>query len=232
MSWLLEVRGVSKRFGGVQALDAVDLSISAGGITGLIGPNGSGKSTLFHVVSGVQRPDGGEVSFDGGRISGLAPHEISRRGLARTFQLTRLFGQMTVRENLAAVARGPAAHERAGELLRLVGLDPLGDEYAANLSYGQGKLLEFARALVNDPRLVLLDEPFAGVNPVMEQRLIAHVHELVGRGVTFLVTDHEMRIILALCGELYVLDHGVVIARGAPEEVRRNQAVIEAYFGR
>jgi branched-chain amino acid transport system ATP-binding protein len=232
MAWLLEVRGVSKRFGGVQALDGVDLAVRAGGITGLIGPNGSGKSTLFHVVSGVHRPDGGEVRFDGDRISGLAPHEINRRGLARTFQLTRLFGQMTVWENLAAVARGPAALERAGELLGLVGLDHLGDEYAANLSYGQGKLLEFARALVNDPRLVLLDEPFAGVNPVMEQRLIEHVRALAGRGVTFFVTDHEMRLILALCGDLYVLDHGVVIARGAPEEVRRNEAVIEAYFGR
>jgi branched-chain amino acid transport system ATP-binding protein len=232
---ILEVRGLTKRFGGVVAVDGVSLDVQRGSITGLIGPNGSGKTTLFQLISGVERPDAGEIRFKGELIAGRAPHAISRLGLARTFQITRLFGQLTAEENLIVASRAvtrQAAERRARELLELVGLSELAGEYAANLSYGQQKLLELVRALAPDPDLILLDEPFAGVNPAMEERLVAHLRALQAEGKTFFVTDHEMRLILALCERLIVLDHGEVIADGSPEEVRRDERVVEAYFGR
>ncbi|MGI8424885.1 MAG: ABC transporter ATP-binding protein [Chloroflexota bacterium] len=232
---LLEVRGVTKQFGGVTAVDEVSFGVRRGSVTGLIGPNGSGKTTLFQLISGVERPDGGRIAFGGREITRLAPHRISRLGLGRTFQITRLFGQMTAMENLMvaskAVVRGEA-ERRGHELLEFVGLSDLAGEYAANLSYGQQKLLEFVRVLVPDPELILLDEPFAGINPAMEERLVAHMRELQGQGKTFFITDHEMRLIMALCERLIVLDHGELIAEGTPAEVRADERVIEAYFGR
>jgi branched-chain amino acid transport system ATP-binding protein len=235
MTDILILEDVTKRFGGLTAVDGVSCAIRAGAITGLIGPNGSGKTTLFGLISGVLRPDAGRIWFKDRSIAGLPPHAVNRLGLGRTFQISRLFGQMTALENLLVGARGlvPAeAVARAQDLPSFVGLTGLAGEYAANLSYGQQKLLEFVRVLVPDPDLILLDEPFAGVNPAMEERLIARVRDLQALGKSFLVTDHEMRLIMALCERLLVLDHGVLIADGPPEAVRADERVVEAYFGR
>ena len=231
---ILEVEGVSKRFGGLQALNDVTLVVRPGQVTGVIGPNGSGKSTLFNVITGVARADRGRIRFHGTEIARLPPDRINRLGLGRTFQLTRLFGQMSAFENLVVVARGDraTAGARADELLDLVGLRHVRDEYAANLSYGQQKLVEFVRLMMGDPSLVLLDEPFAGVNPTMERRLLDQMNGWLAAGKTVLVTDHEMKIMMEICAEIVVLDHGEIIARGTPEEVRADPRVMEAYFGR
>jgi branched-chain amino acid transport system ATP-binding protein len=235
MTDILTLEDVTKRFGGLTAVDGVSCAIRAGAITGLIGPNGSGKTTLFGLISGVERPDAGRIRFKDRPIAGLAPHAVNRLGLGRTFQISRLFGQMTALENLLVGARGLSPAEavaRARDLLAFVGLTGLAGEYAANLSYGQQKLLEFVRVLVPDPDLILLDEPFAGVNPAMEERLIARIGDLLAGGKSVLITDHEMRLMMALCGRLLVLDHGVLIADGPPEAVRADERVVEAYFGR
>jgi ABC-type branched-subunit amino acid transport system ATPase component len=231
---LLSVDNVSKRFGGVQALSGVTLGVRERRIVGLIGPNGSGKTTLFNVISGTLRPSSGRVLLRGTDISRLPPHRISRLGMARTFQLTRLFGQMTALENMLVVGRGDAASNRARaeELLDLVQLRSVSDDYAANLSYGQQKLLEFARLLIVDPMLILLDEPFAGVNPTLAQRLRERLELLVDQGKTLLVTDHEMKAMMAICTEMFVLDYGQLIAHGTPQAIRSDPRVQEAYFGR
>ena len=231
---VLDVRGVSKRFGGIQAVNSASLAIREGIVTGVIGPNGSGKSTLFNLVTGLDHPDSGEIHFNGRDIAQLGPDRINRLGIGRTFQLTRLFGKMTVHENLIVVSRSGRreAGERAMELLGSLGLSGLWNEYAENLSYGQQKLVEFLRLSVSDPSLILLDEPFAGVNPVMEQKLLAQLHAWIAAGKTVLLTDHEMAIMMELCQEIFVLDQGEVIAHGAPEAVRADERVMEAYFGR
>lgn len=231
---VLEVRGVSRRFGGIQAVNNASLSIREGIVTGVIGPNGSGKSTMFNLVSGLDHPDSGEIVFNGKNVAHLGSDAINRLGMGRTFQLTRLFGKMTVVENLVVVARmgRREANARAMELLESLGLTSLWSEYAENLSYGQQKLIEFLRLSMSDPSLILLDEPFAGVNPVMEQKLLAQLHAWIDAGKTVLLTDHEMAIMMELCQEIYVLDHGEVIAHGTPDEVRANEQVMEAYFGR
>jgi branched-chain amino acid transport system ATP-binding protein len=231
---ILDVNHVSKRFGGIQAVNDATLAITSGIVTGVIGPNGSGKSTLFNLITGLNQPDSGEIRFQGRDIAGLEPDTINRLGMGRTFQLTRLFGKMTVLENLVVVAREPrrAAADRATALLASLGLSELRDEYAENLSYGQQKLVEFLRLSMSEPTLILLDEPFAGVNPVMEQRLLEQLHAWVAEGRTILLTDHEMAIMMELCQDIYVLDHGEVIAHGTPEQVRADERVMEAYFGR
>ncbi len=231
---ILDVNHVSKRFGGIQAVNDATLAITSGIVTGVIGPNGSGKSTLFNLITGLDQPDSGEIRFQGRDIAGLEPDTINRLGMGRTFQLTRLFGKMTVLENLVVVAREPrrAAADRATALLASLGLSELRDEYAENLSYGQQKLVEFLRLSMSEPTLILLDEPFAGVNPVMEQKLLEQLHAWVAEGRTILLTDHEMAIMMELCQDIYVLDHGEVIAHGTPEQVRADERVMEAYFGR
>lgn len=231
---ILTIDDVSVRFGGVQALDNATLAIWPGQITGVIGPNGSGKSTLFNTITGVTRADAGSIRFQGQDITRLPSNRINHLGIGRTFQLTRLFGRMTAFENLIVVARGDqaAARARAAELLDLVALRHVRDEYAANLSYGQQKLLEFVRLLMTNPTLVMLDEPFAGVNPTMERRLLEQMEDWLANGMTIVVTDHEMKIMMEICQEIYVLDYGEVIARGAPDEIRADPRVMEAYFGR
>ena len=233
-SVILDVRGVSKRFGGIQAVNDATLAIREGIVTGVIGPNGSGKSTLFNLITGLDHPDSGEIRFNGQNVSQLSPDTINRMGMGRTFQLTRLFGKMTVLENLVVVSRSGRgeARQRAMELLGMLGLGGLWSEYAENLSYGQQKLVEFLRLSMSDPSLILLDEPFAGVNPVMERKLLAQLHAWIEAGKTVLLTDHEMAIMMELCQEIFVLDHGEVIAHGAPEQVRADEHVMEAYFGR
>ncbi|HLU35352.1 MAG TPA: ABC transporter ATP-binding protein [Thermomicrobiales bacterium] len=230
---ILEVRNVSKRFGGIQAVNDASLGIERGKVTGVIGPNGSGKSTMFNLITGLETPDSGQIIYKGENIAGKAPHVINRMGMGRTFQLTRLFGTMTVLENLTVITTDSfqGAEELAEKLLANLGLTRLKNEYAANLSYGQQKLVEFLRLSMIESDLILLDEPFAGVNPVMEKKLLEQIDMWVKEGKTVLLTDHEMAIMMELCESIYVFDYGSVIAHGTPQEVRENPRVMEAYFG-
>jgi branched-chain amino acid transport system ATP-binding protein len=231
---ILVATDISVRFGGVQALNGANLTVRPGTITGVIGPNGSGKSTLFNICTGLARADSGQVVFNGHNITGLSSHQINRIGIGRTFQLVRLFDRMTTIENLVVVSRDDSdfARQRGEELLDLVSLSHLRDEYAGNLSYGQRKLVEFVRLMMTNPALVMLDEPFAGVNPTMEKRLLEQMESWQHEGRTIVVTDHEMKIMMDICEEIFVLDYGEVIAHGTPAEVRENERVMEAYFGR
>jgi ABC-type branched-subunit amino acid transport system ATPase component len=232
---LLEVSALSKSFGGNRVLDALSFSVDAGGIVGVVGPNGSGKTTLFNLIGGYLRHDRGRVSLAGGRISGLPPYRIARLGIGRTFQALRVFREMTVDENLlfpAVVKAIPDPHARAHELLEFVGLLAHRDALAGHLSVGQQRLLEFAMVLMARPRLIMLDEPIAGVNPVIVERLAEMIHALRQDGLTFLIVEHNVRFVNALCDRVVVLDHGCKIAEGTPLELRSNAAVIEAYLGK
>ncbi len=231
---ILEVSGVTKRFGGVTAVNRCSLSLARGKIYGLIGPNGSGKTTLFNCITGLERRDEGEVHFKGGRIDGLKPHQVARRGIGRTFQIIRVFPELTALENLLVVTQGPfeAARRRAEELLRFVTLDRLQNEYAGNLSYGQQKLLEFVRVLMTDPELILLDEPAAGVNPTLLNELLAAITGLRDQGKTILIVEHDMKVVMGLSETVFVLDYGEKIAEGPPGVIQADARVIEAYFGR
>jgi ABC-type branched-subunit amino acid transport system ATPase component len=233
---VLLVEGVSKSFGGVQAVGNCHMTVAERSITGLIGPNGSGKTTLFNVITGMAQANAGATYFRGRNILGLKPHQILRLGMSRTFQITRVFRKMTVMENLR-VASPPGkstADERARpeELLRLFNLWELRDSFAEDLSYGQQKLLEFARALMPEPVLVMLDEPFAGINRVMAQKLVDLIRQFQARGTTFFLIDHEMKLVMKICDWIYVMDFGEVIAQGKPDAVRNDPRVLEAYFGR
>ncbi len=231
---ILSLRDLHRDFGGVKALNGVSLDVTRGSITGLIGPNGSGKTTLFQVVSGVDREARGEVIFDGEPILGLEPYRIYRRGLARTFQLARVFPRLTMLENLlvAAPRRDRGAQSRALELLERVGLRDYAGVRGSALSYGQQKLLEFLRVLMSDPSLILLDEPAAGVNPALRETLWDMVRHLNALGTSFVIIEHNMDVIADLCSEVYVLCEGEVIARGRYEQIANDERVLEAYFGR
>lgn len=231
---VLSARAISRDFGGVHALRGVDLHVARGSITGLIGPNGSGKTTLFQVISGVDRGATGTISFDGESILGWRPSQIYRRGLARTFQLSRVFPELTVLENLvvAGSRHDRSVEERALGLLERVRLREYAKVRGKNLSYGQQKLVEFLRVLMSDPALILLDEPAAGVNPTLRQTLWDMVRNLNGLGTTFLVIEHNMEVIADLCSDVYVLSEGEIIAHGDFASVRKNEQVLEAYFGK
>jgi neutral amino acid transport system ATP-binding protein len=250
---ILEVEGVEKRFGGVRAVDGTSFGVERGSITALIGPNGAGKSSLFDVVSGFERADGGAIRLDGHSIYRLPAYAIARRGLVRTFQLTKTLSVMSVLDNmllaaprhpgerlggwfvrpLAARRREREARARALELLETFSLGALADEYAGTLSGGQRKLLELARALMLAPRLVLLDEPLAGVNPTLGRRLLEHIEDLRrSDGTTVLFVEHDMEVVMNHSDRVIVMAQGRVIADGPPQDVRRNDVVVEAYLGK
>lgn len=243
MTELLYTQGLSRRFGGIQAVQECNISVEAGSITGLIGPNGSGKTTLFNLITGVYPPDKGDAFFNEGRITNLPPSKICHQGLSRTFQITRLFWEMTVLENMIVPIRqvgfrsllGPDMFneevERAMGLLDRVGITHLKNEPARKLSFGQQKLLEFAAILMADPVMVLLDEPAGGVNPTMIRFIMNLIQELNQDGVTFLVVEHNMGVVMELCNHVIVMDQGTKLAEGTPDEIQSNPAVLDAYLG-
>ncbi len=249
---LLEVDGLDKAFGGVAAVSGATFAIAQGSITALIGPNGAGKTTVFNLISGFLRPDAGIIRFAGARIDGWRGDRVARAGLVRAFQAPRVLTRMSVLDNLllaarhhpgerlfaALLARGRVARRerevrrRAGELLDLLRLAPLAADYAGTLSGGQRKLLELGRALMVEPRMILLDEPMAGVAPVLGLQLLDHIRGIRDRGTTVLVIEHDMDVVMALSEQVIVMDEGRVIATGAPDAIQRDERVIEAYLGR
>jgi branched-chain amino acid transport system ATP-binding protein len=249
---MLEVRSLEKSFGGLRAVDSCSLEVKKGAITGLIGPNGAGKTTLFNLVTGFLRPDGGEILFKGERIDGLPPHEVFRRKICRTFQITREFGHMTVLENLMLVPENQRGEQilntwfrpglvkrqereirdKALAVLEFVELIDLKDEYAGILSGGQKKLLELAKTMMADPALILLDEPGAGVNRTLMRKLVANIRELCAeKGITFLIIEHDMDLVMSLCTPVIVMSEGQKLAEGTPDEIRSDKRVLEAYLG-
>ncbi|PSQ57799.1 ABC transporter ATP-binding protein [Halobacteriales archaeon SW_8_68_21] len=249
----LRVEGLVKRFGGVAAVDGTSFEVESGSLTGLIGPNGAGKSTTFNCITGVHEPTAGTVYFEGKDITGLRPNQIARKGLVRTFQIARELSEMTVLENLmlapqgqlgesairavtpgfrgAVVEEETALRERAWETLAFFEIDHLAHEHAGNLSGGQRKLLEMARVLMTDPEMVLLDEPLAGVNPTLEEKLLDRIHDLRADGYTFLLVEHDMDVIMDNCERVIVMHQGSVLAEGTGDEIRNDERVIEAYLG-
>jgi ABC-type branched-subunit amino acid transport system ATPase component len=242
---LLEARGVVKRFGGLTAVAGVDIAVDAGEMVGLIGPNGSGKTTLFDCLSGVQDVDAGAVTFCGTDIGGCRPHDVARLGMARTFQIIRVYRDLTVAENMhlsiqwgdltvpQLFARTDAAtRRRAEELLEFLLLGRLRNERAGTLSGGQRRLLEIGMSLMSEPRLVLLDEATSGVNHTLVADIADRLRSVnAGEGVAFLLVEHNVQFIAELCHRVVVLDGGAVLAEGTPQEIMENPAVIEAYFG-
>jgi len=249
---ILEIRKVTKQFGGLVAVDAVEFAVRRGEIFSLIGPNGAGKTTLFNCITGIYPPTLGDVVYNGQNISGSRPHKVAKMGIARTFQNIRLFGFMTALDNVKvgqhvrmhaklwdAMLKTPLArHEearvrdRAYELLRYVGIERFSDYYARNLPYGQQRRLEVARALATDPQLLLLDEPAAGFTPQEKVELMKLVEKIVADGTTVFLIEHDMKVVMSISKRICVLDHGEEIALGTPDVVRANQRVIEAYLGK
>jgi len=249
----LRVDALEKHYGGITAVDRASFTVDSGSLTGLIGPNGAGKSTTFDLITGFETPDEGAVYFGEDRITGLDPHEVAGKGLVRTFQIARELGEMTVMENLMLAPKGQSGEalwrsvtpgvrgsvkreeaallDRAWEMLEFFEIDHLWDEYAQNLSGGQRKLLEMARALMTDPEMVLLDEPLAGVNPTLEKKLLDRIHELRQEGYTFLLVEHDMDVIMDHCEHIIVMHQGRVLAEGSAADIRADEQVIDAYLG-
>ena len=249
---MLEVQGVEKSFGGLKAVDDCSLKVKEGSITGLIGPNGAGKTTLFNIITGHYKPDRGKIYFQEQAIEGLAPHQIFRKKIYRTFQITREYSQMTVLENLMIMPgfqigekiwntwfRSAAVRhqemqilQKALEVLEFVELIDLKDDYAGSLSGGQKKLLEIARSMMADPIMVLLDEPSAGVNPTLMKKLISNIETLCrDKGITFLLIEHNMDLVMNLCDPVIVMSEGKKLAEGTSEEIKSDERVLEAYLG-
>jgi ABC-type branched-subunit amino acid transport system ATPase component len=239
---LLAIDGLTKQFGGVSAVDHCSFEVQAGTITALIGPNGSGKTTAFNMITGYLKADSGTIRFRDETIARPRPADLYRRGLSRTFQQARIFPELSVEENVVVAAGyswsqlfgrrvSDSDRERAATLLREFRLEPLAHLRAAELSYGQRKLLEFAAVLMSAPRLVLLDEPTAGVNPAMIETMERHIRERHAAGVTFLIVEHDMTFVMRLCHPVIVLDQGSVIFTGSPRDVQQDQRVLDAYLG-
>lgn len=241
---MLVVEEIEKAYGGLKAVNRASFTVEAGSITALIGPNGAGKTTAFNLVSGVVRPDAGSIRLENDEISTLRPHQITARGVSRTFQITRGLGRLTVLENMIAAAPPPgfwglfgskmATRERlrAMDLLEFVGIDHLAWSLAQDLSYGQRKLLEFASAMMPSPRLVMLDEPAGGVNPTLLERIIDRIRTLRGEGVTFLIVEHNMDMVMKLCDSVVVMAHGSVLTQADPATVQDDPVVLDAYLGK
>lgn len=252
MSAVLQAVGIGKVFGGLAALDGVTLEAHGGQILSIIGPNGAGKTTLFNCLSGIYRPEKGRILLEGRSLAGLAPHEISRLGVSRSFQNIRLFPEMSSLHNvlvgrysrtptrpIGALLRTAAwrederkARERSMELLELVGLADRRDDWARALPYGLQRRLEVARALATDPKVLLLDEPGAGMNPSEIAAMMELVSSIRGLGIAVVVIEHHMKLVMEISDRILVLDHGVPIAQGTPQEIRNDPVVIEAYLGR
>ena len=249
---ILSVSSLSKTFGGLRAVDEVSFSIQEKEIFGLIGPNGAGKTTVFNLLTGIYAPTEGKIAFLESEINGLKPYEITRRGIARTFQNIRLFGSMSVTDNVSIAQHcrtraevfssilkpawvkkeEKAIQEKSHELLAFVGLESKKNELARNLPYGEQRRLEIARALATEPMLILLDEPAAGMNPLETLSLMSLISKIRDKGLTVLLIEHDMKVVMGISDRIAVLDYGKKIAEDIPEEIRSNEKVIEAYLGK
>ncbi|WP_322798098.1 ABC transporter ATP-binding protein [Thermoflexus sp.] len=240
---LLEVRDLTKDFGGLRAVNRCSFTVEQGSITALIGPNGAGKTTVFNLITGLLRPTSGRIYFQGRDITAMPPHRIARLGIARTFQITRELAELTVLENvvvhairdgLAGLIRSSILQheaEQAMALLEFVGLAALAHEKAGKLSYGQRKLMELAGALMANPQMIMLDEPAAGVNPVLLEEILERILQLNRSGMTFLIIEHNMDVVMNLSHQVVVMAHGEVICQGTPETIQQDPRVLDAYLG-
>jgi neutral amino acid transport system ATP-binding protein len=240
---LLEITQLNKSFGGIKAVNDCSFSIAKGEISALIGPNGAGKTTVFNLISGLLKPDSGTIKFKGEPIANIPPHKITRKGISRTFQITRDLQEMTVLENMVIQSQihgiGDLFHDsirgndksKAMELLDFVGISYLAYEKSRNLSYGQKKLLEFASVLMSDPELIMLDEPASGVNPALLESIMERIQELNSQGKTFLIVEHNMDLVMSISNPVIVMAYGTVLSEGAPEVIQSDERVLEAYLG-